>query len=115
MPPRLSPHQKISAVLESVSTPARVKILLAIGIGEACVCHLEALLGFRQAYISQQLMSLRESGIISARREGKYIYYRLEKPEALELIRMAARLTGLPDNALVVTEHTACECPRCNE
>ena len=51
----------ISRLLESISKPARIQILLAIGEDEACVCHLEAVLGYRQAYISQQLMALREA------------------------------------------------------
>lgn len=106
-------YRTISTVLEAISSPARLQILLAIGRSEACVCHLEALLGLRQAYISQQLMLLREKGIITTRRDGKYIYYRLEQEEILDLIRLAARLAGLDDSALMIQEHSVCECPQC--
>ena len=78
-------HEVISDLLTSISNPVRVQILLAIGTGEACVCHLESLLGLRQANISQQLMVLREKKIITSRREGKYIYYRLVNPNVLEV------------------------------
>ena len=65
------PYKKISDLLSAIGNPVRVQILLAIGKGEACVCHLESLLGLRQAYISQQLMTLRKKKLITSRREGK--------------------------------------------
>lgn len=111
----ISPQQKIGELFEAIGSPTRIQILLAIGVGEACVCHLESLLGLRQAYISQQLMDLREKGIIGSRREGKFIYHRLEKPEVLDLVRLAARTMGISENELIIREHTACECPKCKE
>ncbi|MEW6406696.1 MAG: permease [Chloroflexota bacterium] len=42
--------------------PARLGILDLLREGEACVCHMEAVFGYRQAYISQQLMVLRDAG-----------------------------------------------------
>lgn len=112
---KISPHQQIGELFESIGSPARIQILLAIGAGEACVCHLESLLGLRQAYISQQLMDLREKGIITSRREGKFIYHRLEKPEMLELVRLAAQISGIGAAELSVQEHTSCECPKCQK
>jgi DNA-binding transcriptional ArsR family regulator len=109
------PHEKISDLLTSISNPVRVQILLAIGTGEACVCHLESLLELRQAYISQQLMTLRKKKIITSRREGKYIYYRLVKPEVLEILREAGELVGVPKDALAIQDHSNCECPKCIE
>ena len=107
------PHEKISNLLASIDNPVRVQILLAIGHGEACVCHLEAMLGLRQAYISQQLMTLRKKKIIASRREGKYIYYRLVKPKVLEVIQSAGEIVGVPKDALEIQEHSNCECPKC--
>jgi DNA-binding transcriptional ArsR family regulator len=109
----MNPYRPISSIFEAVSTPARLQIVLAIGKGEACVCHLEALLGMRQAYISQQLMLLREKDLISARRDGKYIYYSLRSPEMVELILQAARLAGVPAKALEIPASEQCECPQC--
>ncbi len=40
-------------------------------------------------------MALREAGFLNTRRDGKYIYYRLEKPEILEMVKLAASLTGM--------------------
>ena len=110
----LQHHEKISDLLTSISNPVRVQILLAIGTGEACVCHLESLLELRQAYISQQLMTLRKKKVISSRREGKYIYYQLIKPEVLEIIRAAGEILDVPKDALAIQDHSNCECPKCN-
>jgi DNA-binding transcriptional ArsR family regulator len=115
MSKQTKPHEKIGDLLTSISSPARVQILLAIGMGEACVCHLESLLGLRQAYISQQLMTLRKKKVITSRRDGKYVYYRLLDPEVLEILRTAGRMTGVPEDALVVQDHSNCECPKCSE
>ena len=107
----------VSDLLQVISPGPCLEILLAIGEGEACVCHLEASLGYRQAYISQHLMSLREAGLLSTRRDGKYIFYRLERPEIMEMVELAARLAGF--DAFVVAgrvnlARSSCDCPNCS-
>ena len=114
MSKRIPPHETISELLSTIGNPVRVQILLAIGIGEACVCHLESLLELRQAYISQQLMTLRKKKIINSRREGKYIYYRLVDSEILGVIQSAGEIMGVPKDAFVIQDHFNCECPRCS-
>jgi ArsR family transcriptional regulator len=113
--PELS--EKLAAPLQVIASPQRVAILLAIGHGEACVCHLEAALGWRQAYISQHLMALRKADILQDRREGRYVYYRLKNASYLELIAASAALSGLSAetvSALINTrEYPSCECPQC--
>jgi ArsR family transcriptional regulator len=108
---------KVSDLLQVISPEVRLEILLAIGAGEACVCHLEASLGYRQAYISQNLMALREAGLLSTRRDGKYIYYRLEKPEIMEMVDLAARLSGFDASGITAKVNLAkatCDCPNCS-
>lgn len=109
--------EQIAAPLQAIASPQRVAILLAIGSGEACVCHLEAALGWRQAYISQHLMALRKAHILTDRREGRYIYYRLTDASLLDLVLASARLSGLSTesvSALINTQiHPSCECPQC--
>lgn len=115
--PIVAVSQKIAAPLSAISSPQRIAILLAIGQGEACVCHLEAALGWRQAYISQHLMALRKADILTDRRAGRYIFYRLKNASLLDLITASASLSGLPAetvSALINTEtYPACECPHC--
>ena len=107
----------IAALFRNMGQPARLRILLIIGEGEACVCHLEALLGYRQAYISQHLMALREEGLLESRRDGRYIFYRLHDTALLKLIREAAQILGLADGTQdSLTQGKAipqCCCPNC--
>jgi ArsR family transcriptional regulator len=113
-----SVEDQISNLLRAIGPPTRLRILLAIGKGEACVCHLEALLGLRQAYISQHLMALREAGLLHTRRDGRYVYYRLEDENLLKLIRTAGVIAKIPDvtlNTLIQYDPLPnCECPGCN-
>lgn len=110
--------EKISTPLTAIASPQRIAILLAIGTGEACVCHLETTLGWRQAYISQHLMSLRKADILLDRREGRYIFYRLKDASLLDLITATARFSGISAvsiSSLINTQfHPSCECPQCS-
>ncbi len=109
--------EKLSAPLTAIAPPQRIAILLAIGKGEACVCHLEAALGWRQAYISQHLMALRKADILQDRREGRYVYYRLKNASYLDLIIDSAALSGLSAetvSSIINTQnYPSCECPHC--
>lgn len=109
--------EKIGELLQLIAPPARIAILLSIGRGEACVCHLEAALGWRQAYISQHLMALRKADILADRREGRYIFYRLKEVSLLDLILDSAPLSGLSVaavSALINMQvNPSCECPQC--
>jgi len=91
---------------------------MAIGTGEACVCHLESAIGQRQAYISQQLMALREAGIVTSRRDGRNIYYQIEDPAILDLIQQAGKLSGISESELAISDpvnlHGECPCPKCS-
>jgi ArsR family transcriptional regulator len=101
-------------MLQAIDQPARLEILQVIGSGEACVCHLEAALGQRQAYISQHLMALRDAGIITSRRDGRYVYYRLTDARVLDLIGLAGSLAGVPLPATTTPNPVQdCPCPHC--
>ncbi|MEN8242578.1 MAG: metalloregulator ArsR/SmtB family transcription factor [Chloroflexota bacterium] len=99
-----------------IGNPFRIKLLLLIGRGEACVCHLVAASGQRQAYISQHLMALRKADLLKTRREGKYIYYQLSNPALLELVTQAGKLAGIPSPPPEANdeEQSNCCCPYCS-
>ena len=109
--------EQIAAPLEVIASPQRIAILLSIGKSEACVCHLEAALGWRQAYISQHLMALRKADILEDRREGRYVFYRLKSTSYLDLIIASSKVCGLSKEAvfeLINTQkYPSCECPHC--
>ena len=108
---------KVADYLKILGSPFRIQILFSIGYGEACVCHLEAMLRKRQAYISQHLMLMRDAGILDTRRDGKYIYYRVADKNLFKLLKSTAGILNLSSDSLPElaesTKHIHCECPQC--
>lgn len=72
--------------LKSIGHEQRLLILCHLGQGEKSVGELEALLGARQAAVSQQLARLRLEGLVEARREGKQVVYSLADERARRLV-----------------------------
>ena len=58
----------------------RLRLLNLIAGREVCVCYLVEILRQGQPKISRHLAYLRNAGIVSARREGKWMHYRMERP-----------------------------------
>lgn len=110
-------EKQIANVLKVLGSPFRVRLLYAIGRGEACVCHLETILKKRQAYISQHLMVLRDAEILETRREGKYIFYRIADESLFDLLAAAGGIQQISADQLpVIAEpgtHDNCPCPKC--
>jgi ArsR family transcriptional regulator len=107
----------VSRLLALIGQPARVQILMVIGAQEACVCHLEAVLGMRQASISQHLMALRKANLVTTSREGRNIFYRLAQPEVMAILQQAAAAAGIQPDAmrkLARRPVDGCPCPQCN-
>lgn len=63
----------------TLSDATRRRLLsLLIGHGELCVCELTAALNMPQPKISRHLAVMREAGLLAVRRDGTWIYYRLD-------------------------------------
>lgn len=94
--------------------PARLAILEALRDGEECVCHLETHLGYRQAYISQQLAVLRKAKLIADRRDGLNVFYCIARPDILTLLDITQAMVG---GSVPADTHAAravdCPCPKC--
>jgi len=74
---------------------------------------MEAHLGLRQAYISQQLSVLREAGLIQDRRDGWNIFYRAADERIYDVLSTMRQITGqeLPE---VMKPEVVCTCPKCS-
>jgi DNA-binding transcriptional ArsR family regulator len=109
--------EKLAGLFELIGQPTRLKIFLVIGENEACVCHLEAVLGIRQAAISQHLMTLRNAELLVSNRDGRRIFYRMAKPELFTAICQVAAVAGVSIDELKQLARTPvanCACPHCN-
>ena len=69
---------QVSAVFKLLGDPTRAKLLYAmLEAGELCVCDLAASTGVSETTVSQSLRLLRASQVVTARRDGRLMYYRL--------------------------------------
>lgn len=107
--------------LKVLAHPVRLAILDILRQGEACVCHLQAILGLRQAYISQQLMLLRRAGLVKVRKERLNVFYRAADPSLFALLDLAwencsrqAKGSGLFIH-LPEPDPATCSCPKCGQ
>lgn len=75
-----------SDFLKALAHENRLMILCILAEGEKSVSELEEILSLRQPTVSQQLARLRADGLVSARRNGKAIYYNLASQEARTII-----------------------------
>jgi DNA-binding transcriptional ArsR family regulator len=72
--------------LKALAHENRLMILCILSQGEKSVSELERQLDLRQPTVSQQLARLRGDGLVSARRDGKTIYYSVSSPEARVIV-----------------------------
>lgn len=101
-------------LFKALAHPVRLAVLNALRDGEHCVCHLEAHLGLRQAYLSQQLGVLRTEGLVELRRDGWNRYYRVVNPEIFGLIDAAQTLLPPGVAGFQLISNPNCPCPCCS-
>jgi DNA-binding transcriptional ArsR family regulator len=65
-------------VFQALADPSRRAIFESLTRGEAAVSELTARFDISQPAVSQHLAALKDAGLVSARREGRYVYYRVE-------------------------------------
>ena len=107
----------LAEVFRLLGQQVRIQILLIIGKQEACVCHLVAVIGIRQATISQHLMALKDAELVIPHRHGRNIFYRLANPELLDIIYQAGTMMGISIEDLAYLSRRPvpnCPCPHCN-
>jgi DNA-binding transcriptional ArsR family regulator len=106
---KMNRYQEQARLFHILSHPARLQILDILRGGEECVCHIQSVLGKRQAYISQQLMVLRDAGLVVDSKDGQYVFYRLADAVVSDVLSVVLG---------PVQERSCCEepsCPHCHQ
>jgi ArsR family transcriptional regulator len=75
-----SKEHSIAILFKALADRTRLRLINLIGNDEVCVCFFVEVLKINQPKISRHLAYLRRAGVVSARREGKWIHYRLVEP-----------------------------------
>lgn len=78
---------RATALLRSLAHEDRLLLLCQLSQQELCVGELEEQLDIHQPILSQQLGVLRRQELVTTRRDGKRIYYRIADPRALALLQ----------------------------
>ena len=83
--PVLSDIELTARRFRALADPTRLRIVELLRGGERCVCDLTDALGAAQSLLSFHLKSLKEAGLVSDRREGRWSYYALDRETLGEL------------------------------
>jgi ArsR family transcriptional regulator len=71
---------RIEFLFKALADHTRLRLINLIGDDEVCVCFFVEVLKIKQPKISRHLAYLRRAGVVSARRDGKWIHYQLVEP-----------------------------------
>jgi len=69
--------RNLERALKAAADPTRTRILKILEPGPLCVCQVQAVLGLAPSTLSRHLFVLKAAGLVEARRDGKWIHYRL--------------------------------------
>lgn len=83
---------KAVSAMKLLGNEHRLLLLCRLSQEELCVSDLEEQLDIQQPTLSQQLTVLRKEGVVSTRREGKRIFYRVSDDKLVEVLSVLYRL-----------------------
>ena len=83
---------RLARLFHALADETRLRILQRLGQGEECVCELTDLLQTGQSRLSFHLKTMKEAGLLTDRRDGRWIYYSLNE-EALEELEEVLGMT----------------------
>ena len=87
--PKQELFTQLAEFFKIIGDPTRTKILFALDQNEMCVCDIANVLNMTKSSISHQLATLRKSGIVKSRREGKEVYYTLDDEHIKQVFEIA--------------------------
>ena len=80
--------EKLASTYKILGDPTRLRIVMALGGGEMCVCDLAAFIGVTESAVSHQLRRLRDLALVRCRREGQILYYSLDDDHVADLLQV---------------------------
>jgi ArsR family transcriptional regulator len=84
----------IERFFQALGDKTRLRLLNLMGDQELCVCYFVEILGQPQPKISRHLAYLRSAGIVAARREGKWMHYRIVMPPHIGAAQILGQTLG---------------------
>ena len=87
-PSREDDYQRTAVIGRALADPKRLCVLESLADGEVSVSDLSTRVGCQVPNMSQHLAVLRAAGLVTTRRDGNTVYYRLADPRVLEAYRL---------------------------
>jgi DNA-binding transcriptional ArsR family regulator len=81
--------ERMALMFRIMGDPTRLRIIMALGGGEMCVCDLAAFLCLSESAVSHQLRRLRELTLVRQRRDGQVLYYALDDTHVAQMVATA--------------------------
>ena len=91
--------ERAVALFHALSDPTRLSILERLRLGERCVCDLTDALDSAQSRLSFHLKVLKDAGLVTDRREGRWMYYTLNQETLTEAGELIGELASTPSPA----------------
>ncbi len=79
----------LSRLFKTMGDPSRLRILWAVKDAEMCVCDIAAFLKISESAVSHQLRNLKNMKLVTNRRVGAILYYRLNDDHVAQLFQLA--------------------------
>ena len=73
----MTPLDRLVQIHKAIAHPIRLRLLAALRAGPLCVCQMTAVVNLAASTVSEHLSELRKAGLIAARKEGRWVEYRL--------------------------------------
>jgi ArsR family transcriptional regulator, arsenate/arsenite/antimonite-responsive transcriptional repressor len=96
---------RMVTLFSALADPTRLRLLNLMRGGEVCVCFFVEVLGEGQPKISRHLAYLRRAGVVGARRDGKWIHYRITHPAEEPLRRILDDTLAWMENDPEMQQH----------
>ena len=88
-------NQMTARVFKAMGDENRITILTLLHTGERCACRLQEALSISQPTLSHHMRILLDAGLISARKDGKWIYYTLSEEGAKTAQQMLSSVLNI--------------------
>lgn len=94
----LQTMRRLTQWLKALADPTRLRLVAALRGGELCVCELNTVFGVSPSTLSRHLSLLERAGLVTSRKEARWVYYSLCRQRLTaaqrELLRWVTRHAG---------------------
>ena len=85
-------YAPLSRIAKALAHPTRLFLVDQLAGGEMCVCELKELIDADLSTVSRHLLTLKQAGIITDRRQGTQVFYRIRSARAMKALAMLAAI-----------------------